>query len=460
MTGPRDIMLAVSIVVLVAIGMVLEVASSEVATPAPTRVGGPRFVERALFCAAGTTDIRSFAVASTAGADAASLGIEPERPERVPLQSDRIFVQELANDSPTDVVGYGAPVRAGVVMRAHDPVVGEAASKCSDRSSPRWFFAAGASTLGVDERLVIYNPFPEEAVARVTFLTTVGEDRKGNLADVQVPSKSVAIIKVNEFIRLERTLGVRIDTRRGRVVAWRVLFDRPEDAPTGVHLSLGTATTSDTWFFPEGWALPGITERIFLMNPNREEATVTISVVAGETTVQPPELVEIAVPPGTTQSVTLGSVLKGRQAELGGISVVVQSTNGVGIVAERWIRYDTSSLSGSSAEIGAPSPALRWLLPTATLNPATDAIIVMNPGSTAARVSMELLYEDRGSASPADLQDREVAPGARLRIGIGSWTQGRTVAVRVASTAPVVAERASYSDVLQDVAAVMGFRLE
>src|SRR5687767_226372 len=241
----REAGLGLSILAVIILGLAIEGALGEVATPPPAEVSGPLFAERALFCPPGVVDGKSFAVASSTG-DPVSLGLEPARPDRVELEAGRIFVQELPGRVPTDVVGYGAPVRAGALVRANGPVVGEGGARCSDRASLHWFFAAGASTLGVDERLMIYNPFPDEAVVRVTFLTENGEERKGNLADVPVPSKSSTEIRVNQFIRLERTLGVRIDTKRGRVVAWRMLFDDPDGGPTGVQMSLGAAATSDT----------------------------------------------------------------------------------------------------------------------------------------------------------------------------------------------------------------------
>lgn len=455
----REAGLGLTIIVVILLGLVIEAALSEVGSPGPPEVAGPRFEERALFCPPGVLDGKSFAVAASTGEEV-SLGFEPARPDRVELVAGRIFVQELPGRAPTDVVGYGSPVRAGALIRAQEPVVGEGAARCSDRASLHWYFASGASTLGVDERLMIYNPFPDEAVVKVTFLTETGEEAKGNLADVPVPSKSATEIRVNEFIRLERTLGVRIDTKRGRVVAWRMLFDDPDGGPTGVQMSLGAPAASDTWFFPDGGVGEGVDERISIMNPGSEEATVTISLTAGDEFIQPEELVGIEVLPGTTRSITLNEVLSEADKKVGGVSAVVQSTNGVGIVAERSVRYQTVGVSGSAAEVGAPRPARGWFLPAATLNPSTDTVVVMNPGSAPATVSLELLFDSNAPLTPGELQDRAIPPGGRVKIGIGQWTNLQTALVRLVSSVPVVAERFSYSAIPDDVGAVMGFPLE
>jgi hypothetical protein len=449
----------VTIVGVVLLGLAVELAVGEVRPSAKAVVGGPRFEERALFCPPGLVDGKSFAVAAPAE-DRVSLGLEPARPDRVQLDPGHIFIQELPGSAATDVVGYGGPVRAGALVRTQEPIVGEAAARCSDRASSHWFFASGASTLGVDERLMLYNPFPDEAVVRVTFLTETGEERKGGLADIPVPSKSSTEIRVENFIALERTLAVRIDTKRGRVVAWRMLFDNPEGGPTGVQMSLGATATSDTWFFPDGAVGPGVDERISIMNPGTEEARVNVSLTGDGELIQPEDLVGLEITPGTARTISLNDVLKGDQKDLGGVSAVVQSTNGVGIVAERSIRYNTSTVSGSAAEVGSPRTSTAWLVPAATLNPSTDTIVVMNPGSTPAEVSLELLFDRRAPLSPEAIQSREVPPGGRLKIGVGQWTELATAMIRVESTAPVVVERFSYSAVPDDVAAVMGFPLE
>jgi len=456
----RETGLALTIVAVISLGLVIEAAVGEVEPASPEAVPGTRFQERALFCPPGSKGGKSFAVSASIAGEV-SLGIEPARPDRVELDADRIFVQELPGRAPTDVVGYGAPVRAGALLRSRAPVLGEAAARCSDRASSHWYFAAGASTLGVDQRLLIYNPFPDEAVVRVSFMTQQGVETKGGLADVPVPSKSTTEIVINRFIRLERTLAIRIEAKRGRVTAWRMLYDDPDGGPAGVQLSLGASAPSETWFFPEGQVGERADQRIGLMNPTDEEATVTISLHgAGGKIVQSEELVAVALPAGTARQIVLNDVLSAAEQKIGGVSAIVQTRDGVKIVAERSIRYKTNTISGSSAEVGAPRPAASWLLPAATLNPSTDTVVVMNPGSAPATIDLELLFEDRSSKRPAELQERELAPGGRLKIGLGEWTMLETVLVRLTSDAQVVAERVSYSEVPDDVGSVIGFPLE
>jgi len=181
---------------------------------------------------------------------------------------------------------------------------------------------------------------------------------------------------------------------------------------------------------------------------------------SGGEIVQPEELVAIELPPGTARQISLTDVLSKGEQKVGGVSAIVQSTNGVQIVAERSMRFNTAEVSGSSAEMGAPRAAGSWLLPAATLNPSTDSVVVMNPGAAPATIDLELLFEDGPSLRPADLQGRTLDPGGRLKIGVGEWTQLEAALVRLTSTEPVVAERFSYSEVPDDVGSVIGFPLE
>lgn len=451
--------LAASIAFIIVLGLGVELLAAEVRDPGPPVVEGGRFAERALFCPPAAPGVTSFAVAGPVE-DEVSVGLEPALTDRISIDGDNVFVQELPPESVSDVVGYGGQIRASALIKTTKPVRGEASTRCSNSASSHWYFAAGASTLGVDERLLIYNPFPDEAVVKVTFMTPQGEDAKGRLAQVPVSAKSFTVVRVNDFIRLERSLGVRIDAKRGRVVAWRMMYDNPDKGPTGTQLSLGAAATSDTWFFPEGSITDGVDERISLVNPSEEEASVTVSLSSDGQIVQPENLVEIEVAPGASRAIDVGQGLEGGRRDLGGVSAVVQSTNGVGIVAERAIRYDSGGIVGSASSLGATRTAEDWWLPPAALHPSTDSVVIMNPGSAPSVVDLEIVFESGTSEVPDALQGRELAPGGRLKIGISEWTRLETAMVRVSASSPIVVERVAYSESPNDVGTTMGFPLD
>jgi len=455
----REWGLAGAVAAIVLIGLLIEGVAGEVAATERRPPSGDRFVERGVFCPPSLPNTKTFLTASTVGKESVPVGIEPTRPEPIELDPRRLFVQELPDSGPADVTGFGSPVFAGVVLRTEKPQEGEAASRCSPRAASTWHFAAGASTLGADERLLIYNPFPDEAVVRVAFLTSGAEIRKASLDDVAVPARSAAFVRVNRYVQLQRVLAATVEAERGRVVAWKVLFDRPEKAPRGTQMALGVSRSAPTWYFPEGQIGPGADTRIVIANPNPDvEATVTVSVVTGEEIVQPPDLVEMPIPALSARLIRLESTLARRQRELGGVSVVVQSTNGTGIIAERTVRY-SDPVNGSTAEIGSPVAGERWFVPPGTLDPSTDTVVVMNPGEGEVTLDLEILRAGRAPLAPDDLQGRTLASGDRLKIGVVEWTRGQTAAVLVDSSGPVVVERFSYSSIRDDAGSVMGVPL-
>ena len=446
-----------AIVAIVLIGFAVDLFAGSVARPTPAPVEGRRFVERAVFCPPSMPDTRTTVAAAPISDERVSVGVEPTRPEEQDLAAGHILVQPLTEDRPADVVGFGAPVVAGAIVRSHEPIEGEAAASCSPTAASKWYFGAGASTLGADQRLLIYNPFPDEAVVRVYFATPEGENVRPALSDIPVPAKSAAFVRVNRFVHLERSLATIVETRRGRVVAWRALFDQPERGPSGLQLSLGVTSPSPTWYFPEGDIAEQAQESIGVMNPDPDtEATITVSLVTGDRVVQPPSLVEISIPPMSSRVFPVRSTLPRRQKELGGATAIVQSTNDVPVVAERTVRYSKEGRQGVTSEIGIPRLRRDWVLLPATLEPTSDAVLVVNPGPEEISVDLTLLRPDGRPLSPRRLSQRQLGPGGRLRIGITERTRGETVIVLVRASGDIGVERLSYSSARDDVGSVMG----
>ncbi|MDP9223500.1 MAG: DUF5719 family protein, partial [Actinomycetota bacterium] len=127
----------------------------------------------------------------------------------------------------------------------------------------------------------------------------------------------------------------------------------------------------------------------------------------------------------------------------------------IGVVAERTVWYSRGGIRGVASEIGATKAATRWFLGPASFDPAVDSVVVLNPTTTAARVSVTLERDGRGAFAPGRLQHVKVKAGTRLKLSLARWTTGPVVAV-VSSDKPVVAERFSYSRAARDVCALMG----
>ena len=434
-------------------GLALDLGSDGVDPGRGTPVEGPRFEERALFCppaAGGKTVTGRLTVASESG-DELDVAVSPQLTEPLSLEGGHTRTVEVVD--PTNVVGRGGAAFASAMSAFSEPVAGRGAAPCSRTASSRWYFGEGSSILGFDESLLVYNPFPDEAVVRVVFFTNAGESAKANLADVGVPAGEWRAVRVNDFILRQRVLAASVDAVRGRVVAWRTATVKAGSV-SGVQFSLGSPTAGPTWYLPAGEVGEDVSERIAVLNPSDEEAVVSVQVLTAEETLQPPRLVDLTIPARSSRSIPVGRSMTGRQAEEGGIGAIVRSTSGTDIVAEGTVFYDRRGQQGVASEMGVQRPQPDWLLGPAALAPQSDTLFLLNPGGETASVSIELWFGEDEPRRPAPLQDVEVRAGTRARVQLQNWTEGRPVVAVVASDAPIVAARSATTTV--DVATIMG----
>lgn len=449
----RELLLLALVVALAAVGVAYGEAAEDTAVLIG-RTDPAGFVERAVYCPPALMEDDSEARFSVAaGERGATVGLQPSDQEELELPPGRMLVDTPAEGSAVDVVGFGTPVEATAFQRTPG---GAGATGCSSIAGTRWYFAAGSSALGYDERILVYNPFPEESVVRLSFFTPTGAKVKANLSDIPVRAGTTREISVNEFITLQDELAASVTAVRGRVVAWRMLVADPKEGTSGTELSLGTTGTSPTWYFPAGGAGSEVNEEISLLNPSAtEEASITISLTTNEGSLQPQKLVEITVPPASSKRVPLFESAPDRLGSVTDVSALVTSSNGVEVIAERTTAYKGED-AGLASEIGATQTARGWLLGPAALAPRNDRISVMNPGSRDATVDVTLMFEDADPRSPEALQDVVVGAGLRREIALDRWTNGRAAWALIDSDAPVVTERTALDRDAGDPAAVMG----
>ncbi|MFN2490086.1 MAG: DUF5719 family protein [Actinomycetota bacterium] len=451
---PRELVAGALIAIAAAAGIAFD-AASEFTAPVRSAPSPTRFVQRASFCPppAERSGGRARIAIAVAGEESIPVDVEPGA--AVEVSPDRLLVSPVIERSASSVTGLGAQAAASASASLEPPTQGAAAATCASAASDRWYLPAGTSALGSDERLLLFNPFLDEAVVRVVFFTPSGTSSKANLADVAVPAGRSVEVRVNEFVLREPRLGAAVLVTRGRVVAWRELLPATRKRP-GVEMTLGARATAPVWYFPEGGVGKGYDETISLLNPSDDEAVVTITLASADKVVQPPQLVELAVAPHTIRTVSLAEVAS-QPTEPQGVSAWVTATNGVPVVAERTVRYDGKQRTGVSSEVGASEAARAWLLGPASLDPTRDAVAVLNPGSSDATLSLELIRAGGEPLMPARLRSIAVPAGLRAAVRIERWTRGRdAVAVVLSSSEPVIAERVAYSAADSDAAAVMG----
>jgi hypothetical protein len=414
----------------------------------------PTLAEGTVYCppaAPELTDGASLAI-STASSGDVPVRLDPAR-EKWTLDSENVLFTEAPRTGAPSVSVFGGSVVAHGLF-SFGGTGGVGAAPCSRVASGRWYFAAGSSALGFDETLLISNPFLDEAVVRVVFYTPKGPVAKAGLADVAVPAGRSVQVAVNDYVLRQPLLAAEVLTKRGRVVAWKQQL-REEPAGSGGFLTLGAAATAPAWYFPDGVLGTDFDERIFLLNPADREAIVTITLAATDRVVQPPDLVELSLPPLTALEVALRRSAPVPSTPVT-VGAVVRSINGVEVVAERTVRYLDRAEPGVAAGTGATRAARLWRLGPAATRPERDAAVILNPGRRAATVRIALLRRTGAALRPDSLQDVRVPAGRSVQLAVERWTRGSPMAVEVEADRAVVAERSAYSAREGDAASAMG----
>ncbi|HVM12262.1 MAG TPA: DUF5719 family protein [Actinomycetota bacterium] len=455
----REAYFAAGVGLLLAAGLVLDLTSGDV-PPAEAEAGGRGgFEAHSVFCpgavAGGAADVDLVIVAPEG--DRLAVGIEPQEGETAEVPREGALIYDVSGSEPADIVGYGAPAGVAVLTSTERPGAGAGAAGCARTAGANWYFAAGSASLEADERILLYNPFPDEAVVRLSLFTPEGEQTKASLADVAVPANAFTVVPLNEKVGVENTLAVHVAAERGRVVAWRQTFVSGRDRVPGMAFSLGAARPSALWHFPDGAVGGGSSERISILNPSQEEAVVAISLAVGrDEVVAPPDLMELAVPPRSQLVVGLGAHVETGDEPVA-VAASVRSVNDVPVVAEREVVVDGAEGRGIAAEVGSSADALRWLVPPAARNSSADAIAILNPATEPATVSLRLLDRNGVEIAAPGLEAVEIGPGGRVRIPVARWTAGKPVLALVDATVPVVVERSAIA--AGDAVALMGLPL-
>ena len=461
----RELALVAAIAVLGGLAAGTEALSDPVTAP-PAPEAEARHVERATFCpppAGGQGTDAQAAVTTASGAgvpidfeDAATSGDVSPPPPKPSEVADEAFLLHEGAGTALNAVGYGDRAIAGAIQTWPGPVEGAGAALCYESPSQTWYLPAGSSELGFDERILLYNPFSDEAVARVTFFTPTGERAKANLNDVAVPSASWTEVKVNQFISTQEVLSAAVEAVRGRLIAWRVLFAKPEDEIRGATFSLGAPAGSDRWYFPHGLLGDDAEETLTILNPTDEEVVVAITIFSADVGLGAAELTDIRLEPQTSRAISLAKAKLKPGVDVAHLSAVVTAEKGTSIIVERSLVLDEGvPLEGRSNEVGATKAGTHWLLPPLGKRVSEDSLVILNAGRGTVHADVTL-YTFKGAKTPKTLTDMRIRSARRLEKSLTEFSDDGPFYALVTSDRPITVERMGYSRSGEDLVDVMG----
>ena len=316
-----------------------------------------------------------------------------------------------------------------------------AVEPCTRAAGPDWYFAAGTTVPGSEHDLALFNPFGEDAIVDVSFLTDTGPQEPDALKAIVVARRSRVTIPVHDSVLRQARVATQVHARVGRIVAEHTqIFDGTTtdngSKRTGIAVSLGATSPAARWSVPSGTTRNGGSASLALANFASSEAKVEVHVVlvgdqklaAQSITVPARGVVSTDVaarlPLGTDYAITATATDAGGRA--------------VPIVAEiltSWV--PSSSTPGIASTLGTTVDARRWIVP----EPQVDAdgfVTVYNPGPdpvTATLLTADSLDRRVGPTSEPELA---VAPGKAGVFHLSTRDRGTTGAYVITANHPIV----------------------
>ena len=326
---------------------------------------------------------------------------------------------------------------------------------CASAASDRWYFADGSTARDASLWLSLFNPFPDDAIADLSFSTDQGRASPADFEGIVIPARSLVVKNVGDHVRRREAVSTEVTVRRGRVVAAQTQT-RTIPNRAGLSMLLGSPSLGGEWYFPGGLVANGVVERYAVANPGPEEAKILVEVHLDEGAAEP---FELSVPPHDRLDLVLND--ESRIPKGVGHSATIRSLNGVPFVATRVVEATSSDpWSGRADTMGAPRTARAWAFAAGgATGDLQEVVVVQNVGPVPARVSFTGLAA--GTALAIDgLQGLTIEPGRRRAISVGDHATRNQLPLVLRSSVPVVAERVLQRQGAPGLSMTMGIRLE
>ncbi len=226
-----------------------------------------------------------------------------------------------------------------------------------------------------------------------------------------------------------------------------------------IGVTKASAQSASTWFLAEGASNATFDEDILVGNPSASALTITVELFpAPDALFSGTNPVTFALPATGRLTVNLKQSFPGLNGSASArVSAVVQgTTTPADIVVERSMFFPQSAApyAGGSGASGAATPATRWVLAEGSSGAFETFILIVNPGSNPATVTVRYLKGD----ATTHTETTPVPPGERATLWPSTYPQlaGQGFSTVVESDVPVVAERAMYFDSLRSGHAEIG----
>lgn len=307
---------------------------------------------------------------------------------------------------------------------------------CARQAAGNWYFSAGTTTLGSEDWLALFNPFPDDAIVDVTFLTQDGLQAPQQAQAIVVPRRSRLSVPLHTLEPEQGQLGVHVHARIGRIVAEESQFSDGSNGPAGLATALGSTAAAPSWQFPTGVADAGVAASLQLANFTGSPTKATVSITLDNNAALPNTAVLVpslgvasvnpitGVPPGT------------------GFAISVRAPRRAPVVAELVQAWAAPAPTpGIAMTFGATTAAKRWAFATGRLDSSGDAQVAARDVS-GRPVSVELLAFTAGDPnSPRSAPAQALSSGKRAVFALTAAGVDPDQVTVVQADHPIVAGR-------------------
>ncbi len=320
---------------------------------------------------------------------------------------------------------------------------------CATQASPHWYFAAGSTPRGVQQWLVIDNPYASDAKVDITLRTSSGVLRPDALQGLDVARRSRVVVAVHDVAVRQDRVAVALDSEVGTVVAAQTLVYTSAAGVPGVALSLGAPTTGSEWNFASVTAEPNSVALVAIANVGNDDAQVDVQATA-ESAKQVLAPASLTVAQDAVVWVSLGqcSAASGKACVSipNGVryTLDVRSEQNVSIVAQTLTRFDArGSVVGTATSPGASTPARSWAFARSRVaGERNTTLSLFDPGASPAIVGIGLVHNGTVDR-PAALQNIKVPPGRAVTVVVVGGRKPATIdaALKIDSSQSIFVER-------------------